>query len=229
MSDARKIVARLNTPNVRFDVGAGGLPELTAQDIAGALAFVQDPLAREVFCLLWWPAGARLTRASVLAQLRTLVWQEQSDRAMAFCDASNRSLHAAEELRQARAGADTAELRRVLAFAEAKAHAARRQLWPRTVETYSLLVLGVLDELGATRNCPRCDGRETIATPLGPKTCERCSGTGKVSYTNVARAAALGVDESTYRKTWAGVYDWLYFKANDMEQAAAETIRRNLR
>ena len=49
MTDPRRLVARLNPTTVRYDVGRGGIPDLTAQDIAAALAFVPAGLGREVF------------------------------------------------------------------------------------------------------------------------------------------------------------------------------------
>src|SRR5574337_1301509 len=56
-----KLMARLNAKNVRFDVGSGGVPELTSTDIAGALGMVPAGLGRELLCLVWWPDGACLT------------------------------------------------------------------------------------------------------------------------------------------------------------------------
>ena len=78
--NVRKLMARLNASTVRFDIGRGGVPEFTPQDIAGSLAFVRDELAREVFCAIWAPDLARLARGEILARLREATIIEYSNR-----------------------------------------------------------------------------------------------------------------------------------------------------
>ncbi len=53
MAHVGKLLARLNPTTVRYDIGRGGMPELTPQDIAGALAMVPAGLGRELICRLW--------------------------------------------------------------------------------------------------------------------------------------------------------------------------------
>jgi hypothetical protein len=229
MTNARKLIARLNVPNVRFDVGAGGIPEMTADDVAAAVGQIKDPLGREIFCLLWWPDGARLNRNRALTELRNSCWAEQSRRAAAYRKASDDAAVLRADVDACRSEADKAALRRALGEAEGRAHAARHELWPRVAETYTHLVTAVLGEIGGTRQCPKCEGRETVATTFGRKDCDRCSGTGKVPYTDVARAAAMRVAESAYRKSWARVYDWLYEQVRELELQAGNDIRDALK
>lgn len=229
MTAPQKLMARLNVPNIRFDVGAGGIPDLTVEDIAGALADVKNPLARGVFTLLWWPDGSQLERNQILTDLRNHAWEEQGLRARAWMAASDLAAIARANLDQARVKSE--DMRRELAMAEARAHAARRKVWPRTnIGMYSSIVLAALSEFRSGGQCPKCGGREDVTDARGLKVrCDRCGGTGRTAHTNVARAAALNIDESTFRKTWSGVYEWIYTEVNDLEHIACEGIRSALR
>ncbi|MBE0270004.1 hypothetical protein G3H82_11765, partial [Xylella fastidiosa subsp. multiplex] len=62
MTDPRRLLARLNPSTIRYDTLPGGVPELTAQDIAHALALTPAGLGREVLEACWWSDGAALRR-----------------------------------------------------------------------------------------------------------------------------------------------------------------------
>jgi hypothetical protein len=223
MTAPQKLIARLNVPNIRFDVGSGGIPEMTAEDIAAALA-AAPPLARSVFTLLWWQDGAALERIRILTELRNLAWEEQGRRCHAWRTASDRVAALREDLKHVRGSAE--DLKREIVMAEARAHAARRRCWPRTnIGKYHEAVVAVLGELKSTRHCPKCGGREDVADGRGlKKTCDRCGGTGTVAYTRAARARALQLEESTFRKYWSDVYEWLYATINDLNQQAGRAM-----
>jgi len=52
-----EVDGRLNPTNIRYDLGRDGVPDPMATDITGAVAMIRDPLARAVFCALWWQDG----------------------------------------------------------------------------------------------------------------------------------------------------------------------------
>lgn len=55
MNKARELLAsRMGPATQRFDArGGGGRPELTTQDIAAAMSYVQDGLGRELMEAVW--------------------------------------------------------------------------------------------------------------------------------------------------------------------------------
>lgn len=48
-------------------------------------------------------------------------------------------------------------------------------------------------------------------------------------HSNVDRAKAMGIDESSYRERWSKVYEWMLTKMIDEEQAAARAMEQALR
>lgn len=63
MGNVRELLSsRMGPTTVKFDTGRGGTPDLTTQDIAAALAYVQDGLGRELLEALWWPESAARRR-----------------------------------------------------------------------------------------------------------------------------------------------------------------------
>lgn len=48
-------------------------------------------------------------------------------------------------------------------------------------------------------------------------------------HSNVERAKAMGIDESSYRERWSKVYEWMLTKMIDEEQAAARAMEQALR
>lgn len=218
------MMGRLNAASVKFDAGRGGLPELTPQDIAGAVGMIKDPLARAVFCATWWDDGAALTSESVFAQLRARLWEEHGRRALEHTRAKSAAAHAKSEVA---AAARTSESERYeLARLQAAEKRAGAQSWPMSPEIYPRIVKAVLVELRSPRNCPDCSGRGNVMTATGPRDCTRCATTGKVAYANTRRALALGIDESAYRRIWAPVYEWAFSLVNDMEQQAARELKK---
>ncbi|WP_372483781.1 hypothetical protein AB9H29_12080 [Stenotrophomonas sepilia] len=48
-------------------------------------------------------------------------------------------------------------------------------------------------------------------------------------HSNVDRARAMGINESSYRERWSKVYEWMLTKMIDEEQAAARAMEQALR
>ncbi len=84
MTDPRRLLARLNPSTIRYDTLPGGVPELTAQDIAHALGLVPVGLGREVLQACWWPDGAALRR-SPCAMRRWPWWCRRFDGSSSAC------------------------------------------------------------------------------------------------------------------------------------------------
>lgn len=225
MTDARELLARLNPANVRFDVGRGGLPDLTNQDIAAALAFVPAGVGRELLIACWWPDAA----ANRSMALRDAVY----DHVMPEVARQTRGLVEARTqlgMVRARAGwAETvdADTRRELAAAEAALDAAKVRCWPSTTwEMLPALTRAVVAEIARRNHCPACEGRRDVRSTSGLLVpCKACGGSGVVPVSDRKRAEAIGRDESTYRAKWRPAYEWLLAELQEAEAVAARLFR----
>lgn len=222
MADVRESLARLNPATVRMDIGRGGVPDLTNQDVAAALAFVPPGLGREVLIACWWPAGAdnRKLMGAVLAEV-DVEWRRQSK---LLSDARTDV-----GLAEAVAGwnrATTAEERTDVDRARARYEAIRDTCWPRdTGAMLPTLVNACLEEIAGRQQCPDCEGRgERLRGELRVP-CARCSQTGEVQASNASRARAIGRDEAAFRRNWLGIYTWLLDLLTEREQEAARALR----
>jgi hypothetical protein len=214
-----KMMARLNPSNVRFDVGSGGTPNLTAADIAAALGMVPAGLGRELLCLVWWPAGASLTAADlakILSDAQRVEWRRREERLL---DATlSVAVHTGgDSLREAQRK-------------YAAAHAAR---WPRWIVDaelgtanagYERVRGAVLAELASPGKCPTCGGRGSTAADGLVITCRQCTGTGNRRISDAWRAEALNITEGGYRHTWRPVYEWTIELCADALRVAASKM-----
>lgn len=227
MTNVRKLMARLNASTCRFDIGRGGIPELTPQDIAGALGMVQDELAREVFCAVWWPDGSRLA-ANELLRLIGLRQRAEIDRQWRAVQVARLELHIARDDAAAR-GCLTDFDRRIIASLEQRLTAAKAQCWPCEPTVYPLIRKAVLKELCSPALCQHCGGRgEYTAGELKAK-CRQCDGSGKQAVSNRRRAAELDRTEAAYRQAWCKPYEWTYELLADAEHRAARAMVSQLR
>ncbi len=195
-----RMLARLNPKNVRFDVGTGGMPDLTPQDIAAALGCVEDGIGRELLCQVWWPDGARMTEGRLLEWIALAQFDEWKRREEHMQDAM---------LAVALRGSRAAQL-------YASAHARR---WPRIMTMdqgmpvasagYARVRHAVLLELKGANLCSACGGRCAIKAGNGlVVVCPACLGTGHQAASERSRADAIGVEWRTYREAWERVYSW---------------------
>lgn len=196
-----RALAKLNPKNVRFDVGAGGIPELTPQDIAAALAFVPSGLGRELLCRVWWPDGAALTKHELDYHLVSMQFGEWRERMDALVTA---------QLRLATASNDAQRRRAKIGIEEAQA-----RMWPQIDGTFEKIRIGVLTELAEPRNCPDCRGRGIMVKRELAIDCDRCKGSGQIARGPVWRADALGMKHSSYLQRWVEPYEWLLSQCTD--------------
>ncbi|UIX82244.1 zinc finger-like domain-containing protein [Xylella fastidiosa] len=227
-NNPRRLLARLNPSTIRYDTLPGGVPELTAQDIAHALALTPAGLGREVLEACWWPDGAALRRGPLRDAAVALVTPEIRRQQQRLLEARTDVgiAKACMGWTRATTSAQQATLRR----AEERLEEAKAQLWPQaTLEMLPVLVAAVVDELSQPRDCPTCHGRGERRVGALVKVCTACGGSGAVPASDRKRAAALGRDESTYRTTWRGLYEWLLERMGVAERQAATQLQEALR
>lgn len=213
MANVRKLIARLNPASIRYGAGRGGIPELTPQDIAGALGMVRDGLGREIFCHLWWPDGARLTQAQLFEHLVHAQFEEWNRRADIL-----RAAQIAHYLAD-----DPARAKSQLA-------AARNQMWPGIAghTIYRMIRLAVLLEISSPNLCEACGGRGEVRRGSLTIACDECHGEGRQGRSDRQRAASIHRDVSNYVRTWRGPYEWLYEHCRDAEDKAVHQFEAAL-
>lgn len=227
MANVRELLARLNPTTVKYDIGmGGGAPELTAQDIAGALAYVPAGLGREVFCHLWWPDGASLTRERLSMAIGQEVWRQVETQLRKLATARLELL--IEQDSALGRNAVTDEQRRRIASLEAKLSAAAARTWPTDPYMVTRIRSAVLAEMSKPNHCGTCKGRGEVMVKETKRICPTCSGRRILPLSSRDRARAIGRDESTYRESWRPMYEWLWNRLNDAEQAAAHDFMRAL-
>ncbi|QTX27162.1 hypothetical protein [Xylella fastidiosa] len=227
MTDPRRLLARLNPSTIRYDTLPGGVPELTAQDIAHALGLVPAGLGREVLQACWWPDGAALRRGPLRDAAVALVVPEIRRQQQRLLEARTDVgiVKACMGWTRATTSAQQAALRR----AEERLDKLKAHLWPQaTLEMLPVLVAAVVDELSTPQLCPCCHGRGERRVGALVKVCTACGGSGAVPASDRKRAAAIGRDESTYRTTWRGLYEWLLERMGVAERQAATQLQEAL-
>ncbi|WP_434428394.1 hypothetical protein [Xylella fastidiosa] len=223
----RRLLARLNPSTIRYDTLPGGVPELTAQDIAHALALTPAGLGREVLQACWWPDGAALRRGPLRDAAVALVVPEIRRQQQRLLEARTDVgiVKACMGWTRATTSAQQAALRR----AEERLDKLKAHLWPQaTLEMLPVLVAAVVDELSTPQLCPCCHGRGERRVGALVKVCTACGGSGAVPASDRKRAAAIGRDESTYRTTWRGLYEWLLERMGVAERQAATQLQEAL-
>lgn len=224
MADVRKIMARLNAPTRNYESGRSGAPELTAADIAGALGMVSPGLGREVLCALWWPDGASLTQERLGEVIAERVRKEMDARHRRL-QAARLELHIASEMMLTAGNRDKQAVQRLSNAVDA----AKQECWPWNPVAHVQIREGVLSELRAPNRCPRCQGRGDLRADDLVIECIGCGGRGTVPVSGRSRAERCGMVESTYRRTWRGMYMWLYDQIADAESEAARELARALK
>lgn len=186
----------LNPTTIRFDVGRGGKPTYTADDIRGALGMVRDEFARNVLCVLYWPdGGARVAKSvdDALARHQFGRWRQLFDD---LCNA---------QIAEAMAD-DYAGRRR----AEKMIDNARAAMWPQLGDGYRMVRAAVMHEIRSPKVCLVCNGQGSKVTDAGVIECSECRATGRQEVTERKRAEFMQRHHSTYLRVWAPVYDWTF-------------------
>ncbi|MDF4005299.1 hypothetical protein P3W33_18010 [Luteibacter sp. PPL552] len=212
-------LAKLGPKTIRFDIGAGGGPGLTSQDIAAALGMTPAGLGRDMLEFVWVPDSfkSKSRREALMSRLTEAQLLEHNERERVVARALFQVAIRGESARHL--------------YNEALA-----QRWPSLVAKaeplefargYEVVRLGVLEELRYPRQCPKCHGLETEGSKDAVKTCPRCLGQGVVEFGNTRRAQRFDIQRSAYIKTWQEAYEWLLARAREeMYEAVSEMCRR---
>ncbi|WP_058982022.1 hypothetical protein [Stenotrophomonas thermophila] len=232
MNKARELLAsRMGPKTQRFDAcGGGGRPELTTQDIAAAMAYVQDGLGRELMEALWWPESASRRREQLRKAVIGLVAPE-------FIRQMHGLATARTEFGIAKAcmgwgGSQVTDAqRRELLRTENALDEARAAAWPNnTMEQLGVLAGAVIEEMAGACECSRCGGKKVLRDPsvAGVVNCDSCGGSGFDPLSGRKRAAAIGADWSAYSRFWRPVYEWMLFNFRAAEARAARQFSKAL-
>ena len=218
----RELLARLNVPAVRYEIGRGGIPELTNIDVAAALGMVEDEFSREVFCALWWPDGAAVARDVVNKQIfdKTVFEYAKRERELV---AVRLELHMAESEAAHRRILSEFD-KQVLANCKRNIEIKNARRWPWNANVYVRIAGAVIDEKRFPSRCPDCLGRAEAVINNKVVKCERCKGTGIKNRPNIWRATQLGISDTAYARIWCRVYEWVVRMIDDAEARAAAAI-----
>ena len=225
MTDVRKLLGRLNPRNSQYEVGSGGIPTLTPQDIAAGLGMVRNELGRELLCHVWWPDGAMRTRAQLLGALCDLQLAEWTAR-MRRLEAAHLAHHIACEVADGTHG----RMRREVHRAHSEVEDAKGNMWPRIgpQSRYRAIREAVLREMSAPHLCPVCGGCGEVTADAIIRQCNLCSGSGRARVTDTARAEAIGSTRQAYAKIWAAPFEWLMSECAHAERKAAAQLAHAL-
>jgi len=222
MSD--ELLAMLEAKSPKFTPGRGGVPELTALDVAGALGMGADKFAMLAF---------QLTRGGSLHAF------EQFDEMLA-CRQFGEWRERAERLIEAQLAIAAAKYLLAKIAGKAK-HAqmmmegARAGMWPALNDfegKYQAIRRAVVAELRMPRICPICQGTKEI-TLKAPESkivaCNECRGLGFLPVFDRSRAQAIKIDVSNYNRTWRKVYEWTYQLVADAAVTGREQFSESLK
>lgn len=224
--DMRRLMARLNAKGSRMDGAGGGRPEITVEDITGALGYMDDDLAREVFCALWWQEGSKLTRERLL-DLIAVKQAVQIDRQAERLRRAKLDFHLAQDRAHARGNKNSAD-NGAAKYLKNCLDAARRDCWPAEPKRYSTIREAVINEMTSPNHCSACGGRGDVTGGKLVIRCNQCDGTGTKPISDRQRAAAMGISAQTYAQMWRRVYDWTYELVRDAEHRAVRQMRAQL-
>ena len=226
MTDVRKLLARLNPKQSQYEVGSGGIPTLTPQDIAAALGMVHDVLGREILCHVWWPDGAQRTHRDLLDHLRDLQLGEWMRRMRRF-EAAALAHHIASEEADGTHGRSRGGMYR----ARCELGDAKAAMWPRIgpQSRYLAIRQAVLAEMLDPHLCPVCGGSGEVRANAVVRTCGRCLGSGHAKATETDRAERVGCTRQAYSSNnWDNAYEWLLSECAHAERHACTQLARAL-
>lgn len=200
MTDVRELLARLNPTTIRMDIGTGSGGGVAVLTNTDIAAALGMVPAGLGRDLMELLHGPDPSRADIVKVMGgiTRMTMEERNRRSRIYFDARTTLGIADCI--AEFERDQGEqTRRNLGVLRARVAVARDRLFPE-----------------------RLEGRmpQIAAVAIGYMKHERLS--------NRQRAAAIGVSESTYREAWAAVVDWLITEIVEVEQTAADKLRRIL-
>lgn len=214
-----ELLARLEASTVKFDIGRGGIPQLTPQDIAAALGMCENKAASILFQAVAagsvdWPIVDR-----VVATIQLEEWKRRAER-IVDAQLAKTSAELVSSPRERKSMLDRAD--NMMAGAKAA-------MWPNIVEgVYVMMRRALISELRHNRICPVCNGRRSVQTDTVVVECQNCSATGRVSISDRQRAKSMGIVVSTYARVWRPVYEWMYIRLNDLVAIGRDQFREAL-
>jgi hypothetical protein len=224
--NGRMLMARLNARSVRWDGVRGGVSEFSAQDIAAALGMIKHPFARELFCFLWWPDGARSSSSDIERMMLHRILEECVARAT---EASlSRLTYKVAELELTRVRSISKLSETTLERYRVPMEIAEKRKWPAPRAVYRLLVQSVLTEMASPTLCPQCHGVGQYVLQGQEFSCTRCDGSGATTLSDLARARQLDMTWHAYRKAWKAPYEWAIQDCRAAEMAAERALCRHL-
>ena len=229
MADVSELIAWLSPRSIRYDGISGGVPDLTAIDIAGALGFVKDKFAREIFLAVRWSDGAEITKQHLQEMLEARMHQEM-DRRQRRLQRAKLELHIAQENYSSRRHISSHD-RRELARCQQEVELADSERWtahPKSPKNYAMIPAAVIAEVASRNNCPACAGRGAAWQDELITTCEKCKGSGIAPVSGLSRARSIGVNQSNYHRLWHRPYEWTFALVSDACAEAARQLRAAL-
>ena len=223
---SRELMARLNIPAARLSMGTGGVPEMTSEGIAFAMAAIAGDMDGAVFADIWWDQRPAIERARMADTMRNVFIREQGRRANLEAIAKLEH-HIIESEVHTRRTVTSVE-REILNIAEKKVEAAKSETWPWNTAVYAVLYPSIVAEIRRPQLCPVCEGHGTITRMNLLQECQLCRGSGKARETNTWRAESLGLTEGSYRQRWHRVYDWAFRRIARSEMVALKQFKAAL-
>jgi len=223
--DVRELLAWVKGRAMPMQVGPGGIPGLTAEDVAGAVGMLTPGLPTRVLIYLHWRESCDrreferlilgiIKREALARLIEHGTLKLAHDEALANYEDSTH--HTERQHAALHSLADQVRAAKARRFPDQPA------MWPRLRDA-------VLAELAAPNHCPECGGRGECPDDAGvPRLCVSCEGRGLVPVSDRQRARWLHRDESSYRESWVVLYEWLYRVLGAAELQAVQEFRQRL-
>ena len=201
MSD--ELLAMLEARSPKFTPGRGGVPELTALDVASALGMGADKFASLAFQIVRGGSVHMFPQVDELLACHQFgEWRERAER---MVDA---------QLKVACAHRSGQGLQ----HAKLELEGARAAMWPPLNDydgRYEMIRRAVVAELRFPRICQMCQGTKHITKDSRVIDCTECRAAGVIPISDRQRAIAMKVDHANYLRAWRPVYEWTYWHVSD--------------
>jgi len=204
-----ELVGRLSPKAQSYTLGSGGIPSITTQDIAGALALAEQQTGRNATQIFLMRANPAMVDLDYESLLRAELAKEYARQREPVIDCDLRA-----EMCGLYGDIDGA----MKAASDRKKLAAN--LWPSgsNSDRYSCLIASVVHEFVSPGLCMVCNGRAEFREESLSVDCKACNKTGKAHMNDDVRAQNMGIGASPFYRTWKAPYKWLldYMEDNFM-------------
>ena len=187
---------KLGEKTQAYEVGDPCVIQLSPSDVAAALGMVKGELQRQLLCLIWYPQGFNVNKASkILVSHLLTIWNDQQLGLQAL------------KLEQHIAATENNQINAL--DAEIKMDAYKRKCWPQPGnDKYYKVANAAFTEFSKSDLCLVCNGQGQKVASGKIITCPRCKGIGRdyKHHSDRGRAKAMRIDHKTYRERWTGIY-----------------------